>query len=68
MPTVSAIVALIQNAPYAINEIMTLYDAVKSDLSDTDQAQIDAALANAQQSDAAATAQADIALDAASQR
>lgn len=60
-----AILALIQNAPAAINEISNLYAAVKGNMSASDQATIDAALAAAQRNDANATAQADAALDAA---
>lgn len=60
---VSSILSLIQYAPAAISEITALYEAIKSDISETDQATIDAALAAAQQSDAAATAAADTALD-----
>ena len=62
----TAILALIANAPQAISEVTSLYNAVKSDLSDTDQASIDAALAAAQSDDAAATAAADAALTTAS--
>ena len=63
-----AILALIQNAPQVINETTALYTAIKGDLSATDQATIDAALADAQSADALATKQADEALDAASKR
>lgn len=66
-PIVTSILALISAAPAAISQIMTLYEAVKSDISSDDQATIDEALAAAQSSDASATVQADIALDAASQ-
>lgn len=62
---VTSILGLIQYAPQAISEITALYNAVKSDLSATDQAQIDAALAGAQSQDAQATAAADAALSAA---
>ena len=65
---VESILGLIQYAPQAISEITALYGAVKADLSETDQAKIDAALANAQAQDAAATAAADAALDAAAKR
>jgi len=68
MGITEAILALIQFAPAAINEVTAVYNAIKGDLSTTDQAQIDAALANAQASDAAATAAADKALDDASKR
>lgn len=64
---VTAILGLIQYAPQAISEVTALYNAVKADISETDQATIDAALLAAQQGDATATAQADAALDAASQ-
>lgn len=68
MPIATAILALIQYAPAAISEITALYNAVKGDLSATDQATIDQALANAIASDAQATAAADQALDQASGR
>ena len=70
MPAIiaQAILALIQNAPTAINEISNLYNVVKTDLSSTDQATIDAALKTAQDNDAAATARADAAADAAAGR
>lgn len=67
-PIVSSILALIQYAPAAISEITTLYNAVKADLSSDDQTTIDAALASAQSSDAAATETADAALTAAENR
>ena len=63
-----AIIALIQNAPAAIGEINSLYNVVRADLSATDQGTVDKALADAQVSDAAATARADAVLDAASKR
>ena len=65
MPLAQIILALIAAAPGAITEIINLYNAVKGDLSATDQAQIDAALKNAQTDDAQATAEADAALGAA---
>jgi hypothetical protein len=65
MGTAELILALLQQAPQAITEITALYAAVKADLSETDQASIDAALASAQQADASATAQADSDLDTA---
>jgi hypothetical protein len=68
MDIVTAILALIQLAPAAITEITAVYNAVKGDLSETDQGMIDRALLLAQQNDAAATAAADAALDAASKR
>lgn len=68
MPVAAAILAIIQNAPFLINEATTLYNAVRGDLSATDQATIDQALANAQAGDASATAAADQALTDASQR
>lgn len=67
MGIATAILAIIQNAPFLINEATTLYQAVKADLSPSDIEQIDAALATAQAADAAATAKADAALDAAAQ-
>lgn len=67
MPLASLIMALIQAAPQAITEVTALYSAVKSDISATDQVQIDAALAAAIQSDADATAAADAALTTAEQ-
>ncbi len=67
MPTLAeAILAVIQYAPQAYTEVAALYHAVKDDMSATDQAQIDAALAAAQKDDAEATAAADAALDEAS--
>lgn len=69
MPAIAlSLLSLLQYAPQAINEITAVYNAVKGDLSATDQATIDAALAAAQASDAAATAAADVALGEASQR
>lgn len=65
---VQSILALLQYAPAAITEITAVYNAVKGDLSATDQATIDQALAEAQTADAAATAAADTALDDASKR
>lgn len=64
----SIILAAIQVAPQAIPEIIALYNAVKGDISETDQQSIDNALAAAQQADAVATAEADAALGAASQK
>ncbi len=63
---VSALLTMIQYAPGAISEITALYNVVKADISSDDQVSIDNALTAAQASDAAATAQADAALDAAS--
>ena len=60
---VTSILSLIQYAPQAITEITALYNAIKSDLSASDQETIDAALAAAQAADATATAEADAALD-----
>lgn len=65
---VTSLLSLIQYAPQAISEITALYTAIKGDLSETDQAKIDAALAKAQADDAVATAQADKALSDASKR
>ena len=68
MPIAQLILGLLQAAPAAIHEITAVYDAVKGDLSATDQASIDSALAKAIQADADATAAAGIALDAAAKR
>lgn len=68
MPVATAILAIIQNAPFLISEARTLYNAVKSDLSETDIAQIDAALKSAEDTDALATMAADQSLDTASKR
>ncbi len=68
MGIATAILSIIQNAPFLINEATTLYQAVKGDLSATDISQIDAALAAAQAADATATAKADAALDDATNR
>ena len=65
MGIAAALIAIIQNAPFLINEATTLYQAVKNDLSPSDIEQIDAALASSQVADAASTAKADTALDAA---
>lgn len=65
-PIATAILAFIQAAPTLWNEGFTLYNAVKNDLSATDQDAVEAALESAQTSDAAATAAADQALDTAS--
>lgn len=62
-----AFITLITNAPAIINETIAAYNAIKSDLSETDQTAIDQALATAQSQDAQATATADTALDAAAQ-
>ena len=62
------ILSLIQVAPSALNGITSLYNAVKGDLSSTDQAAIDAALLAAQNADWAATQKADDELDAAAKR
>lgn len=56
------IIALAPQLPAVISEAETIYAEVKSALSATDQAAIDAALASAKASDAAATAAADAAL------
>lgn len=68
MPIAAAVLAIIQNAPFLINEATTLYNAIKGDLSTTEIDQIDAALKAAQDADAKATAAADLALDAAAKR
>ena len=58
---------LIKNAPELYTATVDLYHKVKGDLSETDQAAIEKALADAQANDAKETAQADTALtDAAS--
>lgn len=68
MPAIAlSILSLLQYAPQAITEITAVYNAVKGDLSATDQATIDAALAAAQIGDAQATAAADAALSQAAQ-
>lgn len=67
-PIVTAILALIAQAPTAIVEITQLYNAVKTSLSTNDREAIDEALAAAQASDATSTAEADAALDAAAKR
>lgn len=54
---------LIKNAPTLIDSTVALYNKVKNDMSETDQSAIDRALAEAQKTDAAATAGADAALD-----
>ncbi len=68
MGITTALLAIIQNAPFLINEATTLYQAVKGSLSATDIDQIDAALRSAQLADAEATARADAALDEAAKR
>ena len=68
MPIATAILAILQYAPQAYSEVVALYNAVKGDMSATDQATIDAALLAAQDSDALATMQADAALDDAAKR
>lgn len=67
-PIVTAILALISAAPTAIVQITNLYETLKTSLTSDDQAVIDKALAAAKISDAAATAEADAALDAAAKR
>jgi len=62
MPTIAAaLLGLITNAPAEIDAIKAIYSFVKGSLSDTEVADIDAALQQAQDSDAAATARADAA-------
>ncbi len=68
MGIAEALVAILANAPALVNEATVLYNAVKGSLSSDDQATVDAALAAAIESDSAATAKADAALDAASKR
>jgi len=63
-----ALLALIANAPQIIQETTAAYNAVKADLSETDQQAIDAALASAQLQDATATEAADKALSDAENR
>ncbi len=65
---VTSILSLLQYAPQAISEITAVYNAVKGDLSETDQITIDNALLQAQANDAQATAAADAALDDAAKR
>jgi hypothetical protein len=66
MQYAAIILQLLSEAPQAYAQIKALYEALKADISETDQAKIDQALADAQKSDDAATAQADADLDAAS--
>jgi len=54
-PMVSVLLGALQYAPQAISEVTALYNAVKGGFSPADTATIDAALAKAQQDDAAAT-------------
>lgn len=69
MPAIAlSLLSLLQYAPQALTEIQAVYDAVKGDLSATDQATIDAALSAAITNDAAATNAADQALSDASKR
>lgn len=69
MPAIAlSLLSLLQYAPSAITEITAVYNAVKGDLSATDQATIDAALAAAIANDAQATAAANQALSDASKR
>lgn len=69
MPAIAlSLLSLLQYAPSAITEITAVYNAVKGDLSATDQATIDAALAAAIANDMQATASADQALSDASKR
>lgn len=67
MGIAEAIISILTQAPGLIAEATTLYTAVKSSLSLTDQAAVDAALAKAIASDAAATQRADEALTRAGQ-
>lgn len=69
MPAIAlSLLSLLQYAPSALAEITAVYNAVKGDLSATDQATIDAALAAAIANDAQATAAAGQALSDASKR
>lgn len=65
MPIVQIILALLTQAPQALTEITALYERLKSDISETDQAKVDQALADAQKSDEAATIRAQSDLSAA---
>jgi hypothetical protein len=65
---VQAILTILTIGPSVIDEATSIYNKVKADLSETDQAKIDQALADAQKSDADATEQADEALEQASQK
>lgn len=62
MTTVEIILAAIQAMPQALTEVEALYNAVKGDLSLTDQDAIDAALVAAIKSDADKTVAANTAL------
>jgi len=68
MPIAQALIAILTVAPSLIQEVTTLYKAVKNSMVSDDQAEVDAALAKAISSDAAATARASAALDDASHR
>jgi hypothetical protein len=68
MPPVSMLLGLLAYAPTAITEITALYNAIKGTFSPSDQATVDKALADAIAADAAATAKANAALDAAAKR
>lgn len=68
MPPVSMLLGLLAYAPQAITQISELYKAIRGTFSPSDQATIDAALAAAIQADAASTAKAVAALDAAAKR
>lgn len=63
--TATLILGLITELPTFIPQIESLYEAAKSTFSASDQTAIEAALANAKATDAAATAAADEALAAA---
>jgi hypothetical protein len=67
-PIVTLLLQLIPLVPTALTQVVALYDEIKATLSPSDQATIEAALAQAQTADAAATAQADKDLTAAEQK
>lgn len=54
-----ALLSILAQAPAVASEVETIYGEIKSELSASSQSDIDAALAAAQKSDAAATAAAD---------
>lgn len=68
MGIAEALIAILANAPTLIQEVSVLYSAVRTSLSSDDQATVDAALAAVIASDAAATARANTALEAAAKR
>lgn len=68
MGIAEALIAILTNAPALINEVTLLYNVVKSSLHTDDQLAIDQMLEDIKASDAAATAKAAAALDAAAGR